>query len=286
MADVALDNADVGAVSAPAAGVSSTSAPAVSSEPGAAPTMPTGTPAAEPEPTGPIPLDRHKAILENTRKELQDKYAWVGERTPEQIQQMEFWWNFADQNPVAFHRWFDAQLRSNPQFAAQIGEGHAPPGRPPDPSGAQPAPLTPDGMLPDGTPVITIAKVQSVVEAAVQQALQPFQQQVMAERIDRTAAQEAQHELADARANWEGFGSLEKRIKQILSTDGRATLHSAYQRAYKEWIPERDRQIRSQTVAELNKKAQATTVSPVGGPPLTPVDRDKLKWEDVLQPRK
>src|SRR5512135_2893340 len=98
MADMAPDNANTGG-SAPAATGSSPAAPASTPQAASAPTSGGVPDAATSEPVGPIPLDRHKSILEHTRQEFEGKYGWIGDRTREQVEEMERWYRWFDADP-------------------------------------------------------------------------------------------------------------------------------------------------------------------------------------------
>lgn len=280
MTDVALDNANAG-TSVPAATGSSPAAPASTPQAVSAPTS-GGVPDAAPsEPVGPIPLDRHKSILEHTRaetrQEYEGKYGWIGDRTREQVEEMERWYRWFDADPVAAVEYFQSRLQAIPEYAARLRPRQAPQ------APQAPQELMPDGQMPDGTPVFTRTNVERFIKQMLNQEIGPIKQTFAQQQIEQQTAAQVSAEVADARANWMHFTELEPEIKRIMQQDRRSTLYSAHQRALKAYMDQHDQQTRSTVVSDLAKKATASTVSPTAAPVLTPVDRDKLSFVDALK---
>ena len=93
----ATDSSQTDSASAPATGAPAATEAATDVHPGT-------------EDQGPIPVDRHKAILEHARTEARDKavaewrqqYGWAEQVPREQLQTMNDWYQRAAQDPVAF----------------------------------------------------------------------------------------------------------------------------------------------------------------------------------------
>ena len=282
------DDIQAAVTATPAAEAPSPSAPSTptGSEPSAATTAPSPESGEEPvESAGPIPFDRHKAILEKTRREYDEKYGWVGERTKDDIEQMEQWYRWADTDPIGFRNWFENVLRQDPTYAAQLeraasGQGQAPP-----------FPVDPDLQTPDGQPAFSLKALQGIrdaiardVEGRVNARLSPIEQRMSQSDLMARAEREVSQELAEAQT-WEGFSELVPVIKGLMEKDKRLSIATAYARAFKtDYLPKLRQRIRESTLGELNKKAHAATENPDQSGVAQKADRDK-SFVELLQER-
>ena len=264
--------------------------PSVTAPPSPASTPPavTGTTPTSPEP-GPIPLDRHKEILENTRRKVAEQYAWLGARTQADIERMEQWYQFADRDPVTFHEQFGEALRRNPMYASRL-QPQKPAETPPDPV------LEPDLVGPDGSPAFSARafeaharalreRMAAEVERRLDERLGPVEQRVAQADLEQHARQVVAGKLNEART-WEGFEELRDSIKRRMGADGRLSLEGAYLRAYEEeFKPKLRDRIRQEVLGELTQKANATTERAAGVAPVTQkADRDK-SFAELLRER-
>jgi hypothetical protein len=268
--------------------------------PAASPAVPPGSPdprtppiAAAPDPdadlstppVGPIPVDRHKKILERTREKVaqETRAAFEQEHGPWLQLKREF-------TPDEFSTLVPTlkDLTSHPQrflqnLAGELGYQLVPNGQNgaarPAPTGASsPAPTEqpqPDiaVQLENGQIAHTYSAEQqarrdqwllSQIQGNVTKELQPFrdqqQQQEHQAFLGRIDAR-ARADFAEV-AEMEGFNELRPKIAEIMTNDKRYGLQGAYLRAYKEhYLPTRDTKIRQAVVDELNQKGRAATSS-------------------------
>ena len=284
----AFANAEADSSSAPPPAESATPAPATEGSDTNGASVP-GTSA------GPIPLDRHKAVLENARREAREaaereykqRYGWAERYQPDQVEQSSRLYAWLNQNPRGFAQW----LRS------QIGEdGPAVPAAPEEPP-------TPDLRAEDGTPVYSAPQLQKYMdwkERQFRSLVEPLQKKLAArEESDRarqtawTAKQSASGLLKHAREKWPAFADLEGNILQAMKDNPNLSFHDAYIRVYSAEGPSR---LRQQWEAEyqgtLARKQDAST-SPPGRPIGTPkkytemdtMDLVKQEWDTLSRKR-
>ncbi len=269
-------------------GGTSTSAPAAPAQAAVSPTTPQSGISAAPattdapiqaagtedvEPTGPIPLDRHKQILENARtkaeqrvrQEFQQTYGFDRERFQSlrpHIQQLV-------SDPVSFAQELVKEL-------TQAGRWQAP--QAPVQASPQPSDLNalfssdPARYLrraEDGSIVPTAeglmamdqwqrAQIAKDIEARFAP-LEQMRQQAEQREIQAHGWQMATQQLAEARSKWDGFGELESDIKALMLSDGRTTLESAYHRVYREkYAPSLRQRERDKLLSEMKQRPTTT----------------------------
>lgn len=247
-----------------------------------------------PEMAGPIPLDRHKAVLEKTRAEVaakareeaerdwKSRYGWAERYQPDQVEQSARLYAWLNQNPHGFMRW----LRT------QIGED-APTQGPAQAAPREEGPPPPDLRAEDGTPVYSAPQLQKYLEWKDQQfkaLVEPLQrkltQQEEKEKARQTAwaaKQSASGLLKYAREKWPAFQDLEPDVLQAMKANPSLSFHDAYIRAFAE---QGQSKLREQWSAEyqgtLAQKQNASTAAP-GRPSGTPKKYTEMDTMDVVK---
>lgn len=235
----------------------------------------------EDAPVGPIPLNRHREIIENTRRkareeaenELKQRYAWAERYQPDQVQQMHQVWDWMQRDPQQFLQTFQSMLPPQAAAGAQA------------PAGPPPA----DYQLADGTSFYSSNQMQAWWEYQAQQLLQkiqqeygPIRQRVIENETKDKARTEAATIIANARQSWPLFAELEPDMKVILGQSDKVTLHEAYIQAMRErGLKMQEEKIRSEYGAQLQRKADASTPAPRTAP-TTPVNRATLDTRELV----
>lgn len=132
----------------------------------------------------------------------------------------------------------------------------------------------------DGQSAFTAEQVLQVVQIALGnfrrelggelQPLQAMHQQAQVAQVRAEARAYAGDAVAEARS-WAHFPELTPRIREIMVTDGRATLLSAYNRALQEHLRTSQQAIKQQTrretLDEIQQASKANTIRPGAGVP-------------------
>lgn len=261
---------------APAVSSGSEGTAAATSSPDA-PTRRASVPAEPPEPTSVTepPAAKWQRVLENARsKERDTTRAHVFEE-----------YGLADNlDPVEVRAHLDL-LRRDPQLHAELTlaalkrdgtyrprEGDTPDSR----MGYGPPPLPQPSLVSvDGQKAYTVDEVQQYVSHALWQfqqqlsgELQPLQQLHQSARVAqiRADAQSYAGEAVREAKTWHRFDDLTPRIREIMVSDKRTTLLSAYNRALQEDLQTSTTQLkaetRRQTLDEIKQASQANTIRP------------------------
>lgn len=265
------------------------------------------------EPTGPIPFDRHKAILEGTRKEYDDQYGWVkqGNVTREQYERMLHWQQRAAQDPVAFTEQLIREMNAHPVYKQQLASlaGKALAAR----RGQAEMPA-PDVQVMDqaGNVVSTtysagqLAKrdawLTNQILKQVEEKLSPVvttTQQITQER--ESAAQAARTEawstgFVDELASYPHFDQNKQAIGEEVvrmlqsypandpRTDDPAFLEGLTLRAYQKIVgANRDSQTRQAVLGDLKHKAAASTANPQTSSTSAPKDIKDMTWKEAME---
>lgn len=256
---------------------SSSAPPAQEPESSPPPAIEGAAPGSTDAPTGPIPLDRHREILDNARRkaredaeqEYRQKFGWAEQYQPESVSQMKQVWDWMQANPQQFIETF--QKLVPPQAPAPEG----PPG--------------PDWRLEDGTLFYSAPQMQKLLEYQARQLRDqldqeygPIKQRVVEQEIGERAKREAGTLVGQARQHWPMFGDLEPDIKQAMAADHAISLHDAYIRVLRErGLKMQEDRIRSEYGAQLQRKADASTTPP-RTPSSTPTSRTSLETRDLV----
>lgn len=277
--DIAAAFPDMGE---PTGADSSPAHPASAEPPPAEATLPPAPAAEGASPTdGPIPFERHKAVLENARKdareaaekELKQKYGWAERYDPQAVEQANRLYQWLQADPVQFRAFLDQQLQT---MQPKVEE-----------------PPAPDLKAEDGTPVYSAPQMQKLLEWQRSQFEQQLDQRFQAEvkpmqqahelaRLDASAKATATSMLTDARQHWPRFGALEKTIKQIMVANPTVNLHEAYIAAFREeGVKQIEADIRAQYEGTLADKQAAATTKP-GAPPSAPQRYKDMELRDIV----
>lgn len=274
----ALASADQSAAASPAPHTDASAPPAPDTT---APGEVSGSPASD---TGPIPFERHKAILEAERRDreaLQSRYAWAERVDPNQYAAMASWFQQAAADPVAFIQQLRQELDAHPQYGPRLKQSQQP--QPVD--GPPPADL----MAENGEGVYSAKQqakrdewLRTQLLAEIRGELSPLIEDRKQQQVVRMAEQRVSDAFREA-SSWEAFGELRQDIARIMSSDGRATLSSAYHRAHSEWAKTRDQRVRQSVLAELRDKSGAGSVNPAQSGGTSPKDYRKAGFGEALR---
>lgn len=275
----------------------------------------TETPTGEGSSTdGPIPLDRHKAILEAERKRTAEAEAkwqrvqWAetlaeSGRTPDQIRDALSLWDGIDAQPAEFLEQFYNRLQSSPEFAPQLRSfagrilaGGRKSVEPIDPTG-DPEP-GPDLQDQSGNTLFSSKQMQKwqqwrerQLEARFNERLSPLltAHQQAQERATIEHAYQAEYarqaKVLEAMREKPHFKEHEAEIKAYLAAKNyEGTLDEAYVHVLTtKVLPSLQSQERAATLAELKTQAAASSAQPSAAADKAPLNpqsfRDpRLKW--------
>lgn len=238
--------------------------------------------------SGSIPVDRHKAVITNTRnktraeveREVAAKYGWVTDLQVDRAQA---------QNAVGLMRALDA----NPEQAIRtlahaLGITLAPPVAPAEPTGPPP----PDVRLDDGSEFYSasqLAKLNAWRDAEydrklakIEERYKPLIEKDQLTQLRAHAATEATATLAECRAQWPSFASLETEIKARMQADPALSLDRAYIQAFAaKGLPALQQQYATGRTSELQRKAAASNPGPGAARPVTPLRYSERSTHDI-----
>jgi hypothetical protein len=273
------------------------SAPSPSTPPAQAAIAPAPTPETPAEATtrGPIPFDRHKAVITNTRNEAS---AEARKKTLEEYGIAEGVTPAVVTHGVNLAR----MLTENPKLFLQIVQSQlgveAAPAAPAAPKPAEDPEPEPDIPLQDGRFVYSAEQLRARDQWRERQLLKqvderygPLKDAHEQQTLTTRRRTEAGNMVATAE-RWPLFNELRPHIRDLIKAQpGTLTptsLHDAYITAYQthgvrlqreSWERERN----GQRVDELNRKAGAATVRPGAPQPLTPRATKDKSFEEVAR---
>lgn len=244
-----------------------------------------GTPGSE-MPEGPIPLDRHKAILETQRKEYEDykaRVSWAEKVQESDFQRIANLDQSLATDPVGFAQRLMLEAMNDPRYAAQVRSlaGQALRGQPraqqqpaapaEDP---MPAPDADGGYSPDGLTKLLQWQEQRTLKAAQQQfaPLMQFVQQLKTEQQQterQNAIQQRANVAFDQLKALPQFNEHAEEIQKVfLALPAKTTddlIHNAY-RAYTQIVtPKIEGIAKQKALTDLETQARASTTRPTGG---------------------
>jgi len=239
-------------------------------------------------------LNKRRQVLANRsakerdtyRRELESKFGF----SLEDANAIENWRQFttdryhyiAQHYPHFLSTWVQQTRGAAPNGAGQA----AVPGPPAPPSAARSNGFTmptPGLRSEDGRMAYDADQVNGVVgylaeqlddlrqqNASLQAHLDPLQAQyelLEQERIRTQAYTHADQMLKEV-SKWEGFEDVKGRMLELMSSDGRVTVESAYNRAMREiYLPKNEQRIRGKVLAELKTRPAVPTGPPPGTGP-------------------
>lgn len=247
------------------------------------------TPAPETAPAetaGPIPFDRHKAILENTRKEAEARYAWVQAHGDEAaIRNKLSILQQAERDPAGFVRQFMAAAGVDPRTLV------------PQPTPAQDDPRPdPDIALENGQYTYSHAQLQKLLDWQSRQVtnslhaeIAPLKQKAVVAELSERAQQHAQQQLQRA-AGLPGMDDRATRneIAAYMQSNQQASLHEAWAAVM---APRLQAQVKAaeetayqKALATLQQKAGAVTTPAPRTGAMTPThDLSNLSMAEALR---
>lgn len=247
------------------------------------------------EDKGPIPFERHKAVLENTRKEYGTKLEalkWAeglnGDDVRSKLEMVEL----LDTNPAEFFRRFQAAAREYPELIREIETVFKPQEQEQPKEDVMPPP---DKLLDSGDLVYSDKQLLKLLDWKERQIDKKYEQRFgpVAEAHQASTAFQRELErqrpiLEDARKNWEGFAENEKEIAKLIASDARVTIDSAYRRIVIPKLKAEQEKIkadvRKQLIDEMNQRGGSSTVRPGSGTPAaTQPDFSKMDTAEVLR---
>jgi hypothetical protein len=237
------------------------------------------------EDAGPIPLARHKEILENTRKkaadeakaELQQRYGWADKYQPDVVEQGTRLFQWLQQNPLEFRGWLEQEIQQRGISQPKAEE------RP-----------QPDLRAEDGTFVYSAEQAHKLLEHERKQVLAelrkefgPVKEAHTRQELEHRAGAQAESIVAEARANWPMFRDLEPVMKRLMAPVDKGgsalDLQAAYFSALRNnGLPSVEQKVRSQYEGALTQKASATTTRP-GAQAETPVKYSEMDTIDIVR---
>lgn len=218
-----------------------------------------------------IPADVQAKLRESWEAELGPWNQLRQSVDPQEFQQAIGHMTQLAQDPVAFYRQLEQELKQSGFLSDQ-------PETPQTPAQAAPKPFAmPDADLvaEDGTKAYSAERLaeivnglQSQIDAKLAEKFAPIeaeQAQRELEAVQTQQREQAKSLIDTARKEWEGFTELEPQIKSLMLKDRRYSLEGAYFKTFKEsYLPSLKQRERTAYTQELAKKAEATTTRPAG----------------------
>lgn len=207
--------------------------------------------------TSPIPVARLPQILDNTRKKEAERLTQIYGVSPDNWQSQNLGRHVQGltTNPVQYYRELGDLLKSHGLLADATP--------PPSPSATPSVPTEmpkPDLRAEDGRLAYSAEATQALVAWQLQNLEKKFSEryapvesevsQVREQRIQSTAQSHAQSMLNEA-ATWPDFADVKSRVLELMKSDGRRTLETAYVQAMKEHAPQQKAKMREGILSEL-----------------------------------
>jgi hypothetical protein len=257
--------------------------------------------------------NQRKDAAEKATAEWKSKYAWAEAYQPDQVREMQSWYQRAAQNPVEFAQQLIQELNADPVHSQALRSLAA--------KALASARGTTQPTMPQPDVAITDAQGQVVgstySDKALAQFAQVIQQQVLAQ-VDQKyapvvqtheqmlsereqlrkehAAQQWQGGFAKELADLPNFGTSKAAIGQEVvrmlqqypsndpRTDDPAFLEGLTLRAYnKVVLPTLQRQERTNVLNDLNQKAAASTASPTTSRSSAPKAMKDMTWKEAVE---
>lgn len=225
---------------------------------------------------GPIPLERHKAILEKARAEaeqIRQRYAWAESLNQDEVSRALGIFQDLNTDPLSFRERLQRELEAHPHLGPQLRE-------PKQFEMPKPALLSQDGHG-----VWSAEQVQSIIEhanATAEARVARAEQQLLArlegleqrdrERVRYAEADRFSQAMVTELGQLPKFKDLESAIAKDFAAapaaqtstpgDARATLLSLYLKHYQSKVAS---DAKTQVLSEAGKKVAAGTVDPSAG---------------------
>jgi len=234
---------------------------------------------------GAIPLDRHKAVVTNTRRKALAEYGIEETTQPKDVSTAVSLFGWLQKDPRGFVRMVQSQLGEDAQ--AQPAAPAAKPAEDPEPEA--------DIPLTDGRATFSRDRLREWQQWNARQLTKqidekygPIRDEHELHKLTATRTAEAKHMVAQAAESWPRFAQLKPHIKKIIGEHkGPMTptvLYDAYIAADRE---HGEKLLRAQWDAErsgqLTRKASASTVQPGALRPSTPRPDSELTTRDIIR---
>jgi hypothetical protein len=251
-------------------------------------TQPDGTPEAPgslPN-AGAIPLDRHKAVVTNTRRKTLAEYGIEETTQPKDVSTAVSLYGWLQKDPRGFVRMVQSQLGEDARTAPAAAPATPQPVEDPEPE--------PDIPLADGRYVYSAEQFRKAREWHERQLLKQVDERygplrdAHEQQTLTVARQREAQSLVSAAAKWPMFDKLRPHIKALIAAQqgplSQTSLHDAYITAYRdhgqkmlreEWDAERS--------GQLTRKASASTVQPGAPRPSTPRPDSELTGREIAR---
>jgi hypothetical protein len=237
---------------------------------------------------GAIPLDRHKAVVTNTRRKTLAEYGIEETTQPRDVSTAVSLFGWLQKDPRGFVRMVQSQLGEDAQAQPAA----------PAPKPAEDVEPEPDIPLRDGRWTRSADNLREWHKWSARQIGQQFEETygpIRDEHEDRKLAEgrvaEASHIVAHAAAQWPRFNQLRPQIKEYIDRHhpkGQRLPPTALQDAYIAVDREHgEKLLRAQWDAEragqLTRKASASTVQPGAPRPSTPRPDSELSTREIAK---
>lgn len=235
------------------------------------------TPSGE-SPPGALPFERHKAILENARKEAESRgqqalleRMGISAQNAEQAGRLYQW---LETNPQGFVQWLNSQVQPPQEEAA-------------------PAALEPALRSADGVAAWSAEQVQALLEQERASVLQQVETMLgpMKQHLQRVQQREfesrltdgAKRQLAQARESWPMFTELEGDVKQRMAANAALSFEQAYIASFREvGLPKQEQTWKARQAEVMATKADAATDKP-GTAPASPRDYRTMTAAEIAE---
>jgi hypothetical protein len=234
---------------------------------------------------GAIPLDRHKAVVTNTRRKTLAEYGIEETTQPKDVSTAVSLYGWLQKDPRGFVRMVQSQLGEDATASAA-----APVAKP-----AEDVEPEPDIPLTDGRATFSAERLREWQQWHARQLTKQFDEKYgpirdehELNKLTATRRAEATNLVSQAAEQWPRFAQLRPHIKQIIAAQkGPLTptsLYDAYIAADRE---HGEKILRAQWDAErsgqLTRKASASTVQPGAPRPSTPRPDSELSTREIAK---
>ena len=222
---------------------------------------------------GPLPLERHKAILEKTRQDYESRYGWSKDLDRHRVEKLVQLGDLLDENPRAAYDLMGSTLKRAGLLETEPGGA----------AKKETGPPTPDLFTEDGRGAYSAERLQEVLTHFLnpyEKRLAEIENRARYADVVRGAKQEADAIFARA-SQWPFFEEHREAIWDAMRANTQLSLHDAYITVV---VPQVSAASRKSTMNDITRKAAAGGSSrPGNGSAALPGNPADKEWGDLFR---
>ena len=221
---------------------------------------------------GPLPLERHKAILEKTRQDYESRYGWARDLDRQRIEKLVQLGDLLDHDPRAAYDLMGSTLKRAGLLDREPGGTRKDEGPP-----------APDLFTEDGRGAYSAERLQDVLQhflTPYEKRLADIEGRARYADVARGAKQEADAIFARA-SQWPFFEEHREAIWEAMRDNQQLSLHDAYIQVV---VPRVSAASRKSTLTDITRKAAAGGTSrPGNGAAALPGNPADKEWTELFK---